>query len=81
MIFGQDNYILQGIKLETALFTKNEDAYKISQVKILGEKQIRYTEKYLYLKTVQHTLFFCPQLFNLNHNFFHLVCMHSLFST
>lgn len=57
MIFGQDNYILWGIKLETALFTKNEDAYKVSQVKILGEKQTWYTEKYLYLKIVAHTIF------------------------
>lgn len=79
MIFGQDNYILQGIKLETALFTKNEDAYKISQVKILGEKQTWYTEKYLYLKTVAHTIFFVHSQ-NLNRNFFHLICMHSLFS-
>lgn len=80
MILGQDNYILQGIKFETALFTKNEDAYKIPQVKSLGEKQIRYTEKYLYLEILQHTLFFVLSQ-NLNHNFFHLICMHSLFST
>lgn len=74
MIFGLDIYTLQGIKLETALFTKNEDAYKISQVKILGEKQLRYTEKYLYFRHLQHTqfLFFSP---NATQSFFYHVCV------